>query len=203
MNCNSIIVSIKSVLVTLISVFFVGKFNIMQVFSCIPEESKFTIGLSVYCVIVNSSLSKLYEHIYLNNRSYIECLFYTDKHSKSISNLPTITFIEDVTFINCKISVKGKSKRLCRNSLVISLPEWVDVDDFDNSILAVSKKNEIAISLDKIICKSNEISEWASVDIKIGLIRNQYKGDFSIIITPRIKKSILMKFTSNKFNLHD
>ena len=201
MDSSLKVIILKAIALPLFAIFLVGKFNIFDSITFVPNEYSFEIGLTSYIAILDFIYFKLSKYIDLNHKASIECLFYSDKLSKKITNIPSVSFIEDVSYINCCITVKGGAKKLAKNALIISFPNWVDLQQTNGSAGIINDKNQFVIELGSIICIDDKIVEVSTVDIKIGLIRNQSPNNYSTVVAPIIKKQFMMQFAFNESEL--
>lgn len=194
---------IKGIIFPLLGIFILGKYNIFEDITFVPKEYAFEVGLTTYFVFLEFIYLKVSNYIDLYCKASIKCLFYSDIHLKKLSNIPIICFVEDVSYINCSISLKGGVKKLINNSLIISFPDWVEIQETNGSVGDVNEKNQLIINFNKIISKDSKIEEGSTVDIRIGMIRNLAPDKYSNIIVPTISKKRLAKFSFNKFELHN
>ena len=201
MNSSLCVTLIKSLLVPIAGIYIASKFNLFDYISFVPENQSFKVAITAYFAILECIYAKLSKVIGKYCKSDVECIFYCDKQSKSITNIPQLTFVEDVAYIHCSISIKGGASRLAKNSLVISFPNWVEIQNVNNTVGEVNNKNQLTINFTKLININDRIVEEASVDIKIGLIKNLSADGYSKIITPSLSKKNMYKLTANKFIL--
>lgn len=203
MNLSLWTTLIKAMVIPIIGIFIAGKFNVFDYISFIPKDQSFKVAITAYFAILECIYAKLSEVICKHFKASVECLFYCDKQSKSINNSPQLTFIEDVAYIHCSITIKGWTSKLAKNSLIISFPNWVGIQNVNNSIGKVNNKNQLTIDFAKMISVHDKLVEDASVDIKIGLIKNPSNDEYSKTITPSLSKKFMYKLAANKFTLRN
>lgn len=202
MSSSLFIIFLKSIITPIIGIYIASKFNIFEYVSFIPEDQTFSFGIAAYIALLECIYVKLNQFIVKHLKAEIECLFYVDKHVANIVNMPITSFIQDVAYINCKVTIKGVTKKLKKNSLVISMPKWVEIQSANNLTgYTNNEKNQFILSFDRIISGMGKVVDEATVDIKIGIIRNSAKEELSSIITPYLSKKFLYNFTFNKFQI--
>lgn len=205
MDSSLILTLMKVIAIPLCAIFLVGKFNLFEYIDFVPSEYSFDAGLTGYFALLELLYLKIFNYVDTYHKANIECIFYKDKPSRKLSNIPEISFSSEVVYINCYLEFRGGSKKLANSSLVITLPNWVDVQETRGSTGVVNEKNQFIIDLKKLVRIEDKKIERSTVDIKIGLIRNEAPDNHSLTIIPRIEnKSInrcFVKFTSNKFEL--
>lgn len=202
MEASLFFIIVKCVLAPIIAVFLVDKWNVFERIAFIPDDYAFEFGLAVYLGFLEWLYAGLICKI-KENESKIECLFYCSGQQESIESNPAIRFINEVAYINGKINVSGKVKKLCKNNVLITMPNWVDIQIDDCDDLIVIENNVCKIKIDKIINLRGDTIESTSVKFKIGLIKNYSSNqEYSTVIQPRLEKKFGYNFTYNKFNLN-
>lgn len=191
----------KSVFSVMVSLFFIRYFNVFQGIDLIPDEYSFEIYLMIYLAIVEALLSKLENYVRERLLGEIYCVFYENKNNVSLKNNPSVSFLDDVCYIYCYISLKGPSWLYNENSLIISLPSWVAVQSATRSIAVVNGENEFVIRLDGLVPKSVKYLDNSSVDLKLGFIREELLDEYSYTIVPKLKKKKFVDYQFNKLNL--
>lgn len=199
---TSLIVSFfKGILMPVITIFFLNHFNLFEYIKFIPEDFTFEVGLAGYLGILECVCYKLNKKIE-SGRANIECVFSSVGQHNSIDNTPEITFCNDVAFISGNIKVSGKISKLCKNALLISFPNWVDIQVHNNSGIIVAN-NTCKIDLNKMVNKNAKKVENATFAFKISIIKNYIEDvEYSITIQPTLKKMFRYNFKYNKFTIN-
>lgn len=202
MEISLIFTIIKGILLPLFAIFLVNKWNLFESITFVPEDYSFEAGLAAYFCI----LECLYTKLLCKVKAYeakIECLFYSSEQNENIENNPSISFVNEVAYINGKIKVSGKAKRLCENNVLITIPNWVDIQIDGCENLIKIENNICKIKIDKIINSKEDYVESSSVKFKIGLIKNySLNEEYSTVIKPSLEKKFGYKFVYNKFKLN-
>nr|WP_294490583.1 hypothetical protein [uncultured Anaerosporobacter sp.] len=196
---DSIVVSlIKGIVMPLIAIFLLNCFNLFDYVKFIPSDFTFEVGLAGYLGILECVYFKLHK-IFKSRKVNIECIFSCAGQHNSIDNTPQITFCNDVAIINGSLKVSGRTSKINKNTLLVSFPDWVDIQVKNNCGISVNN-NTCKIDLSKMINKSDTMVEDALFKFKINIIKN-YTADveYSITIKPRLEKNLGYNFTSNKF----
>lgn len=193
---------VKGILMPILAMFLVNKWNLFESITFVPGEYMFEAGLAAYFCVLECLYAKVMSKINANEAK-IECLFYCSGQQESIESNPAIQFRDEVAYINGKINVSGKAKKLCENSVLITMPNWVDIQINGCENLIIIENNICKIRIDRIINSREDTVESASVKFKIGLIKNYSSNqEYSKVIQPSLEKKFRYKFTYNKFNLN-
>lgn len=202
MEASLLFIIVKCVLFPIIAVFCVSKWNLFKSISFIPNDKVFEFGLAAYLGFLEW-LYTILVHKIKKNEAKIECLFYCNGQKESIESNPAIKFRNEVAYINGKINVSGKVKKLCRNNILITIPNWVDIQIDDYGDLIVIENNVCKIRINTIVNSRGDIIENTSVKFKIGLIKNYSSNqEYSTVIQPSLEKKFSYNFKYNKFNLN-
>lgn len=202
MNSTLWMTLIKAIIIPLIGIYLATKFNIFEYFSFVPEDQKFKVAITAYFALLECLYVKLSNEIRKRCYANVECTFYCDKQSMSIENTPQLTFVDDVAYIHCLLSIKGGASKLAKNSLIISFPHWVEIQNANSSI-GVVNNNKFMINFSKIISANDKVVEKATADFKIGLIKMPSNDVFAKIIAPSLSKKFMYKLSANKFELRN
>lgn len=188
----------KVIITPIISIKLLGVFNIFEQFEFIPVERATTLGLTAYLGILEFIWFTILSWISSKNCK-IKCVFSKAGESTNINSVPEITFKKDVAEIICNIDVSGSAKRLLKNSLEITFPEWVDIQVQSSNIIAL-QNNTYKINLGSMVDENDHIVENATCKFKICFIKNFSSEDtYSKTIIPKIKKRLGYTFEFNKF----
>ena len=202
MEASLFFIIIKCILTPIIAVFLVNKWNFFESVTIIPNDYAFEFGLAAYLGFLEWLYTKIVCKI-KENEAKIECVFYCSGQQESIESNPAIQFRDEVAYINGKINVSGKVKKLCKNNVLIIIPNWVDIQIDGCEDLIIVENNVCKIKIDKIINSRGTNIETTSVKFKIGLIKNYSSNqEYATVIQPSLEKNFSYKFTYNKFNLN-
>ncbi|MDU2265216.1 hypothetical protein [Clostridium celatum] len=202
MEASLFFIIVKCILAPIIAVFLVNKWNFFESVTIIPNDYAFEFGLAAYLGFLEWLYAKIVCKI-KENEAKIECLFYCSGQQESIESNPAIEFRDEVAYINGKINVSGKVKKLCKNNVLIVIPNWVDIQIDGCEDLIIVENNVCKIKIDKIINSRGTNTETTSVKFKIGLIKNYSSNqEYATVIQPSLEKNFSYKFTYNKFNLN-
>lgn len=201
MNMSLLITGVKGILLPLFAIYLVNRWNFFSYFSFIPNDKIFDFGLASYICILECICHLIISKIN-DNKVKIECLLYSKNQKKSIKNIPNIEFNQDVAYVRGKITISGVTKRVCKNSIRLVFPNWVDVQsDGQNRLITIDDKVCI-INIKDIINSTERYIEEATIDFNIGLIKNYCQDtECTQIINPSIEKQFGYEFIHNKFNL--
>lgn len=201
MNMSLLITGVKGILLPLFAIYLVNRWNFFAYFSFIPNDKIFDFGLASYICILECIYHLIISKIN-DNKVKIECLLYSNSKVKSINNIPNIEFNQEVAFVRGKITIAGKSKRACKNSIRLTFPNWVDIQVNEQNNLITINNSECIINIKEIISSTDDYIEEATIDFKIGLIKNFCENTTCTqIINPTLEKQFGYEFIHNKFNL--
>lgn len=202
MEASLFFIIVKCLLTPIIAVFLVYKWNLFESITFIPNDYVFEVGLAAYLGFLEWLYARLL-CVIKENEAKIECLFYCSGQQENIESNPAIQFRNEVAYINGKINVSGKVKKLCKNNVLITMPNWVDIQIDGCDDLIVIENNICKIKIDKIINLRGDTVESTSVKFKIGLIKNYSSNqEYSTVMKPSLEKKFGYNFTYNKFNLN-
>lgn len=202
MEASLLFTIIKGILMPIFAMFLVSRWNLFESILFVPDDYRFEAGLAIYFCVLEFLYAKAISKIKAN-KAKIECLFYCSGQQESMTNIPVIQFRNEVAYINGKVNISGKAKKLCKNTVLITMPNWVDIQIDGCENLIMIEDNICKIRIDKIINFREDTVESASVKFKIGLIKNYSSNqEYSKVIQPRLEKKLGYDFTYNKFNLN-
>lgn len=192
---------IKGILMPIVAIFLVNGWNFFDSISFIPSDKVYEVGLTAYLCILECICFKVI-NLVKSNKSNIECVFFNSGADNSIDNTPEISFVNDVAYINFRLKLSGKAKKLRKNVLMISFPDWLDIQSVNNSSMSVIDNKKCKFILDKMISNSDTNVENVCITFKVAVIKN-YTSDSncSITLIPELEKKLLYEFSFNKFKL--
>lgn len=201
MNISLVITGVKGILLPLLAIYLVNRWNFFSYFSFIPKDKIFDFGLASYICVLECIYHIIITKIN-DNKVKIECLLYTKNQKKSINNIPNIEFQQDVAYVRGQITVSGRTKKACKNSIRLVFPNWVDIQNNNQNSLIIRDDNVCIININDIINSTDRYIEEATIDFNIGLIKNYCQDtEYTQIINPSLEKQFGYEFIHNKFNL--
>lgn len=181
---------VKALVLPVISMFILNKFNLFDYISIVPENYRFQAGLTL-CLAVTGAIFDYFRHIIERHLIEITCIFYENQESKSISNTPILncaTGGQGVGSVWCNIKITGNLKNISSCILSINLPKWLSSQtQVDDDILYFDEeKNALQFKFDSIASKNNVNDEPFESDISIYIIQNSIKGSRNQSLKPMI-----------------
>ena len=179
---------LKAILVPLLAVISLNKFNFFSYVTFVPDDYKFDVGLTVYLTLIEAFYEIVKRHI-AKSMSEIECVFYERKDSINIKNTPV--FVCDsqsgVTTILCRIRLQGNVDNLRKCSLVLNLPTWLSSQVSADHISLEYSDNKLMWKFDRFLSDSTSLDDkYAEMDIKIPVILTTATKGLSTIIQPEL-----------------
>lgn len=196
---------IGAILLPLVSMYLVNKFNFFSYFDFIPEDQRFDAGLGVYFAIFDL----MYEYIvyYITKQhTQITVVLYTVAREENINNTPTVICSETgggVASLTCHIKLEGNLKRLKKCNLIMPLPSWVSTQIPQNDVAMSFRNGSLTWDFANILPASGDSEQNSEYVSKIALIRNQSDNTLSVTICPQLKKehmwdSVAVSFKTNQ-----
>lgn len=116
---------LKGILIPLLGLFLVSKYNLVYKFNFIPEDYKFEAGLGFYLI----GLEWVFLLIQFVWEKYccaeISLIFYKAEREINIDDDPTYELNTDCARVKCKLSVQGRSWYLKDVKINIALPSII------------------------------------------------------------------------------
>lgn len=199
-------VLIKAILIPIISMAALNKFNLFDFISLVPEDRRFDMGLTAYLAIFEA-LFLFLEKCIEGRRAGISCVFYAKKAEKNENNTPKIicgSSTSNVAYIYCDIQTSGNAKLLRKVSVSLKLPDWVSSQIPQNETVARYKDNTLIFAFDKLIPESNSREYIATHTVQIPLIETSNAGCSSVVLKPQLNcklKKICISLNTNSFQL--
>lgn len=196
---------VKGVVFPILVIWILGRYNIFNDISFVPDDKKFDVGLAAYLGLVECVYVCVYTKMkgfIETNKAEVKCIFWCAGTMPNISSTPYITFVEDTAHINVKVQVSGKVKRLVNNKISLSFPDWLDVQA--NGDLGINVIGRVCIiDIGEIIDRNIDVVEDTYHTFKISVIKNYSSSDgYGTIIGPKLKNKFMCIFNSNKFKIN-
>ena len=204
MRFSSVIkIILKSLLIPLIAMFAISKFNLFSYITFIPEDYRFESGLTFYLVIIETLWSFLAQ-IIEKSRANVTCIFFrTEEEEDNINNIPTVVCDDciGVAYLQCHIILEGNLKVLRKTTLNLVLPPWLSTQiSADNTVLTY-QDNMLSWDFCEILPKNGTIRQNVEYKPKIPFIRNNSNNNLSVTLRPQLKKNwtnIAINFKTNE-----
>ncbi|MGG7160222.1 hypothetical protein [Clostridium baratii] len=202
-----IIQYIYPVLVSILSLWLISCFNIIEYLNIFPKDKRFDICLALYLTVIQILINIIDNHIknVINkNISEIQVIFYKNRENKNININPIVNLNREVGVgqIRCELNINGNTKNLKNTKLAISLPNWVTtqltlrectVQDFENYSTIYINLNDLVIG---------EIADNLKMDFEIPIIINNMDSNRENIIKcdfEKIDGNVKNIFCSEKY----
>lgn len=189
---KSIIVKIfvGALLIPIVSLFLISKFNLFSYFDFIPVDYRFEAGLGSYMFVLDA----IYEYVVLlisNRHTKITFIIYKTKNEMDIGNTPTVVCSEGnrgVASFNCSVRLEGNLKKLRKINVLLPLPLWVtsQIPQDDESIS--SSAEGVIWDFSNILPANSEYQQSIECTSKVPLIKNQSNNTLSINVRPQLVK---------------
>lgn len=204
---KSIIVKIfvGALLIPIVSLFLISKFNLFSYFDFIPVDYRFEAGLGSYMFVLDA----IYEYVVLlisNRHTKITFIIYKTKNEMDIGNTPTVVCSEGnsgVASFNCSVRLEGNLKKLRKIKVLLPLPLWVtsQIPQDDESISSSAKG--VIWDFSNILPANGEYQQSIECTSKVPLIKNQSNNTLSINVRPQLVKkhcwsALGIEFKSNE-----
>lgn len=203
----------KPIIVFFIALFFTYYINIFKVFkgTRLYDDISFDIFLSIYILIFNKIVDKISQYIKSKFGCEVKCIFSEDKNNYNIKVDPSVSFSEDVCYVECRLILNGSILALSESYLEISLPNWVSVQTVDStkkSSISAIDNNKYKISFEHNISKEDKGYNDSIIDIKIGFIKEEEIEKYEYTVIPNFKTKGILKrkmadYNGNKIRLHN
>lgn len=105
MNVSAIIkIILKAILIPVIAVWGLSKFNVFEYITFVPQEYQYEIGLTVYLALIEAVYG-FGENFIDSKKAKVMCVFFKSEMDKDGKNIPSIICDEiiGVATINCDI----------------------------------------------------------------------------------------------------
>lgn len=198
----------KAICVPLISMVAVNKWNViahLDFLLHIQKDKQFDLCLTVYLAVAEGICTCI-EKLIQSKSAKISCVFYTRASEKNEKNIPRIvcsTETAHVAKIFCDIEVTGNLKAIRKESLELTLPEWVSSQIPQNETVLKYNNQTLIWSFKKLI-PENTKSSSAKHTIEIPFIDNMDEGISSVCLQPQrvgLIKRPWIGLNTNKFEL--
>lgn len=117
---------LKAILIPIVAVLGLSKFNLFEYITFVPEEYQYEIGLTAYLALIET-LYGVGESFIDSKKAKVVCVFFKSETDKDRKNIPSIICDETigVATIDCYIELTGNLERLRKCKLQMQLPSWL------------------------------------------------------------------------------
>ena len=133
---------VGALLIPILSLFLISKFNFFSYFSFIPGDYQYEAGLGSYMFVLDVIYEYVVYHI-LRGQAKITFIMYKSECEINVNNTPTVVCSDNnygVGSFNCNIKLEGNIKKLRRTRILLPLPPWLTYQ--------IPKSDEIVSSTD-------------------------------------------------------
>ena len=180
---------LRAVLVPLIAVFLLNKFNFFNYITFVPDDYKFDVGLTLYLAVLEA-IAEILEQVYSNSLAEIECIFYQRPEDINIKNTPVFLCSDQtagVANVSCRVQLKGNIKRLRNCRLSLDLPNWLTSQAPQSSQVMQYSGNSLIWSFDALLSNNTVVNEeGAKVTTTIPLIRTTGDETLVVVLQPEL-----------------
>lgn len=196
---------LKAVAVPLTAVFILGKFNLFDFITFIPEDHRFDVGLTIYMAILESVILIVEDYIQKSEAS-ISCIFYLKDDDKNPRYRPVVSLKSennDVAYIKCHIKISGNLKKLRKTKILLDLPKWVSTQVNQNDNILSVQKTTLQWNFSNVLpAQKSNLSEYMECDLKIPFIK-QSNNHISIDLNPKIDPTKRIDFKTNGLTIRN
>lgn len=199
-----ITIILKAILVPIVAIFFLNKFNLFEHITFVPEEYQYEIGLTAYLALIEA-LYGFGENFINSKKASVVCVFFKSETDKDEKNIPSIICDEavGVANINCNIELTGNLGRLRKCKLQMELPSWLTAQVSNSDTVLSYTGNLLIWEFDKLLPETGISNQSATYKSKISLIKNTSGNNISIKLEPQIKRIIGIAFKTNGFKIQN
>lgn len=191
-------ICVKSVILPLLAIFAVHRFNVFVGFNQITDDQAFDIGLACYLAIFEALISA-FESIIENKKANIVVTFSErkDDYNDDICPIMVCDPAKNVRYLWCHITLDGNYSRLRNACLEISLPSWLSSQS--NTPYFTYGNDRLVIDLNHSLPLSGQ-GHHTIQHLKIPFIINSGSTTFEITLLPHLKnKGLMVKLESKGF----
>lgn len=190
MKPSSIIkILLKAVVLPMIAMFMLNKWNLCEYITFIPEDYRFEAGLALYMAILEA-VAEFIEYFIAKANATITCTFYIDERREDRHAKPTIQMSDrsmGIASVWCHIILDGNYKILSGTEICLDIPQWFSAQLDANSSLD-QNNHQIKWDVSTLLPEhDNKKDVHTETRMKISFIRNN-ENDASIVLEPTIKK---------------
>lgn len=194
-------IALEALLIPLIAMFLLHKFNLFNYITFIPENYRFDAGLTCYLAILEA-LFETVIYFLSKQQADIVCVYYRDKREMNITNAPVIVCEESMggtASFRCHVKISGNIKRLRSAGISMELPSWVTAQIERNDLVMSYENNTLSWDFKRLLPEKSDFEQFAEYDSKIGIIRTQADNSLSIKVQPQFQNKRLFEGLGIRF----
>ena len=195
---------LKAILIPIVVVWCLNKFNLFEYITFVPEEYQYEIGLTVYLALIEAVLGFI-ENFIDSKRAKVKCVFFKSEMDKDEKNVPSIICDETigVAVISYNIMLTGNLGRLRKCKLKLEVPSWLVAQAYTSDTVLSYEGNLLTWEFDKILPETGINNQSATYKGKISLIKNISGNNMLIKLEPQMQKIIGVRFETNGFKIQN
>ena len=195
-------VLLKAILIPIISVLVLNKFDLTDYFTFVPKEYRYEICLTI-CLAVIEALCEFLEKFIAAKRAEVTCVFSKSGNDKDIRNVPLLICESNmgVATIDCYIELKGNLKRLRKCKVQMVLPSWLTPQISAKDAVLKYLDDKLIWEFDKVLPREGNKDQYITLRNKISFIKNVDDNSMSIELDPQMKNVKGINFQTNKFKV--
>lgn len=201
---TTIKILLKAILIPIVAVWGLSKFNLFEYITFVPEEYQYEIGLTVYLALIEA-LYGFGENFIDSKKAKVVCVFFKSETDKDGKNIPSIICDETigVATINCYIELTGNLERLRKCKLQMELPSWLTAQISASDTVLSYIGNQLIWEFNKMLPETGISNQSATYKNKISLIKNISGNNISIRLEPQMKGVKGIGFETNGFKVQN
>lgn len=205
MKPSSIIkILIKAVILPLIAMLMLNKWNLCEYITFIPSDYRFEAGLALYMALLEA-IAEFIEYFVVKASATITCTFYTDERREDNHAKPVIQMSDNsmgIASIWCHIILNGNYKKLRGTEICLDIPQWFSAQLDANNWLS-QEAHQIKCNVSLLLPEhDNKREVHTEMRMKISFIRNEV-NDASIVLEPTVKKKRGLNFETNGITIQN
>ena len=193
---------VKSIIIPLIAVFLLNKYNLFEYIKFVPEDYRYEMGLTAYLTLLEM-VSGIIQNILEAQKASVICTFYISENDKDIKNIPLIICDESVgvATISYYLELTGNLKKLRKCEFELALPSWVQAQLNNSDAVLNHVDDKLIWKFDRILPQTGAEHQTVKFKNKISLIKNDNGNNIYISLVPQIKKIYGDRIETNGFKL--
>ncbi len=194
----------KAVVLPIIAMFMLNKWNLCEYITFIPEDYRFEAGLALYMAMLEA-VAEFIEYLITKANATITCSFYTDERREDGHAKPTIRMSDSsmgIASVWCHIILDGSYKKLSGTEICLDIPHWFSAQLDANSSLE-QNDHQIKWNVSTLLPEHDNKKEvHTEMRMKISFIRNN-ASEASIVLEPTVKKKFGLGFETNGITIQN
>lgn len=192
---------LKTIIITIISVYLTNTFNIFCYVSFLSQDQAFDTCLAVYLTILEVISELLMDIFRKNFMSSVSAILYLNDMEPSINSAPVIKFNDfDLAEVMIAVQISGRKKRFKNSKIILSNGSFTTMQaNVRDSEVAIDNNGNYIINLEKMFGTTNKKTSLSS-SFRITFTKEPIDGERTIEICPELKNTFPfgMTFKYNK-----